>query len=260
VDAEGNIVTGPFGSGGVTKFRWSADNSGTCATNPAKNGCVIWTRATQLSSETRGVIVDSNNDVWQVSRTGNSVMKYRGTDGTPLGVFPVGNHPYTYSDATGLTQRTQTNPSGNWTVIQDGGVNNVYWGRVSWSASTPAGTAVDVRVRSADTQAGLALQAYTPVSSNVPFQKFGRFIQVEARLSASTAGDTPVLFDLKVANSTCDVDRDGDVDRSDIALITAARNQPAQPSDTRDADFSGLIDIKDARDCTLRCTRPNCAI
>ena len=31
-------------------------------------------------------------------------------------------------------------------------------------------------------------------------------------------------------------------------------------SDPRDADFSGVIDIKDARDCTLRCTRPSCAI
>lgn len=259
VDTEGNIVTGPYTSGGVTKFRWSADNTGTCGTNPAKNGCVIWTRGTQFSSETRGVIVDADNDVWQVSRTGNSVMKYRGSDGTPLGVYPVGNHPYTYSDATGLTQRTQTNPSGTWTVIQDGGVSGVNWGHVSWNASTPTGTSVDVRVRTADTQAGLSSASYTPVSNATPFSALGRYIQVETRLSTTTLGTSPVLFDLKIANATCDIDRDGDIDRNDIALITAARNQPAQPSDPRDADFSGVIDVTDARACSLRCTRPSCA-
>ncbi len=57
----------------------------------------------------------------------------------------------------------------------------------------------------------------------------------------------------------CDVDRDGDVDRVDIAAITAARNQPAESqADPRDADRDGVINILDARKCTARCTRAAC--
>lgn len=63
------------------------------------------------------------------------------------------------------------------------------------------------------------------------------------------------------APRVCSVDGDGDIDRDDISLITAARNQPAQgPDDPRDADGSGIIDVNDARACTARCDRPNCAV
>jgi hypothetical protein len=59
----------------------------------------------------------------------------------------------------------------------------------------------------------------------------------------------------------CSIDADGDIDRDDIALITAARNQPASgPTDLRDVDRNGVIDVNDARACTLRCDRPNCAV
>jgi hypothetical protein len=56
-----------------------------------------------------------------------------------------------------------------------------------------------------------------------------------------------------------DVDLDGDVDRSDTALILAARGQAAGgPNDLRDLNGDGRIDVLDARiDATL-CTRANC--
>jgi hypothetical protein len=57
----------------------------------------------------------------------------------------------------------------------------------------------------------------------------------------------------------CDIDLDGDVDRNDISLITAARNQPAVPNDIRDYDGDGTITVNDARACVLKCTRSNCA-
>jgi cysteine-rich repeat protein len=57
----------------------------------------------------------------------------------------------------------------------------------------------------------------------------------------------------------CDINGDGFVDRSDIALITAARNQPAAPGDPRDNDGNGVINVSDARQCTLLCTSPRCA-
>jgi len=56
----------------------------------------------------------------------------------------------------------------------------------------------------------------------------------------------------------CDVDGDGDVDRSDIGLIFAARNQPAEEDDPRDQDGDGFITLTDGRACTLQCTNENC--
>jgi len=46
----------------------------------------------------------------------------------------------------------------------------------------------------------------------------------------------------------------------DINAILAARNALASgPNDPRDADGDGRITIGDARTCTLRCDKPNCA-
>ena len=57
-----------------------------------------------------------------------------------------------------------------------------------------------------------------------------------------------------------DIDGDGDVDRDDINLISAARNTPATgPGDLRDLDGDGIITGLDARKAVLECTRPRCA-
>ncbi len=58
----------------------------------------------------------------------------------------------------------------------------------------------------------------------------------------------------------CSVDGDGDIDRTDIALITAARGQAASgPTDPRDPDRNNVINVLDARRCTLQCDRAACA-
>jgi Bacterial Ig-like domain (group 1) len=62
------------------------------------------------------------------------------------------------------------------------------------------------------------------------------------------------------AVAICDVDRDGDIDQSDLSLISRARGQAAQPGDPRDSDFNGSITPNDVKVCIKLCTRPNCAI
>lgn len=58
-----------------------------------------------------------------------------------------------------------------------------------------------------------------------------------------------------------DLDGDGDVDRNDVSIVTAARNRPASgPSDPRDLNGDGMITVLDARQLVLLCTRPNCAV
>jgi hypothetical protein len=59
----------------------------------------------------------------------------------------------------------------------------------------------------------------------------------------------------------CDVDKDGDIDQNDLALISRARGQRATGSDDpRDADLDGLITPNDVKRCIPQCTRLNCAV
>lgn|GEM_PF-6616664 len=61
--------------------------------------------------------------------------------------------------------------------------------------------------------------------------------------------------------AVCDVDGDLDVDKNDISVISAARGQTASgPSDPRDADHNGTINVYDARACTNQCTLASCAV
>lgn len=57
-----------------------------------------------------------------------------------------------------------------------------------------------------------------------------------------------------------DLNGDGKVDKSDVAIITDARNTPANgPNDARDLNHDGIINVLDARiDATL-CTYSGCA-
>ena len=69
-----------------------------------------------------------------------------------------------------------------------------------------------------------------------------------------------LLLPAAYAADRCDVDNNGYIDREDIRLITAARNQPASsPDDPRDGNADGRIDNRDVVFCTQRCTLAACA-
>ena len=76
---------------------------------------------------------------------------------------------------------------------------------------------------------------------------------------ASSANGTVFTQIVRAASIPGDIDGDGDVDRDDIAIIFAARNQAASgPADPRDLDRDGRITVLDARKAMLLCTRPSC--
>lgn len=249
-DNDGNILVSKR-SGGVAKF--------------APNGAVIWDKASQMGdSDSRGVIADANNDIWQVHRASHNMAKYKGTDGSFLGVIPVGYEPYTYSDASGTAALSITTKTGNWSVVKDGGAPGTSWGKVSWNATVPAGAGVTAEARTSDTQAGLTSQVFQPVSNGTAFNKTGRFIEVKLTLNANPQNQSPMVQDVTVTSTPlakCDADRDGDIDQSDLALISRARGQRATgANDPRDSDNDGLITPNDVKRCIPQCTRANCAI
>jgi hypothetical protein len=189
VDGNGDIFVGNNNAGGVTKFK--------------PDGSVIWSAPNQVGAGSPyGCVVDSNNDVWLINKSNNTISKYRGSDGAPLGVFPVGDNPYTYTDATGQGRINTTQPSGWWTVIQDSGIAGTAWGAVSWNGNTPPGTAIKIEVRAADSEANLDAQNYTEVANGASFCGqgiSGKFIQIRATLSRLVGQtNSPVLYDLSV--------------------------------------------------------------
>jgi hypothetical protein len=59
----------------------------------------------------------------------------------------------------------------------------------------------------------------------------------------------------------CDADSDKDIDSDDLAIIRAANGQLATgPTDPRDGNSDGKINVADVRYCRLRCTRASCAV
>jgi hypothetical protein len=212
---------------------------------------------------TYGVMIDGNNDVWVMNTGTYRTTKYRGTDGTLVGSLPTGLNPYVYTDGSGLTTKNTTvNKLGTWTVVYDGGANGTAWGKVNWTDTVPSGASVDVVARASDNLAALDLQNYVPVGKNVNLNGIsGRYVQVRTRLQMNAANQSPVLYDLTISSAVaaCDVDKDGDVDINDIGLIRAGIGQAPTSGDPRDGDGNGVIDARDVRACTLKCTRANCA-
>lgn len=250
-DNDGNITVSKQ-SGGVVKFR--------------PDGSVLWDKGSQVgSSDSRGVIADSNGDIWQVHRGTHNMAKYRGGTGDFMGVLGVGYEPYTYSDASGTAALSVTTHTGNWNVIQDGGAAGTPWGTVSWNGTVPTGASVAAAVRAADTQGDLTSRVFQPVTGGAAFSGVtGRYIELRLVLTANDQNQSPVVTDVTIASAaktTCDADGDGDIDQRDLALISRARGQTATGTDDpRDADRDGLITPNDVKVCLTKCTRTSCAI
>ncbi len=200
----------------------------------------------------------------------NNVIKLRGTDGAYLGALPVGSSPYTYSDASGFAARNVTTPSGFWNATANSGTAGTQWDKVVWNTepqgNIPAGASITIDVRTADTLVLLTSAPFVTVSNGASLAAFtGQYIGIRATLKPTPGGVTPVLSDLKVSSVTqqgnkCDVDKDGDIDKNDLSLISKARGQTALPGDPRDSDGDLKITPNDVKVCIQLCTRANCAI
>jgi hypothetical protein len=85
-------------------------------------------------------------------------------------------------------------------------------------------------------------------------------VHVNAEFAAQVSDHDPDVLRVQLQKAG-DVDGDGDVDRTDVDAITAARNTPASgPYDPRNLNNDARIDALDARLAVNACTRPGCAV
>jgi len=243
VDANNDVICSDAVGGtsflGCSKFR--------------ADGTLIWSSGPQpgaTSASQRGAIVDANGDVWTIHPDNDIISKFDGGTGAPLGTFPVGDGPYTYSDASG-SSFIQTNPTGTWAVVLDAGERGAENCVISWNGSTDNGSSFEVIADASDTASSVGdfnPASATPALNGVEVPGIaGRYVYVRVRFISANQ-TSPILEDLTIA--CCpqygDVNDDCCVDRTDLNLVLAevraGGNDP-----TYDVNGDGEVDIVDAR-------------
>jgi len=186
------------GTGGVAQLIGFNAEDGGVWRFPNDAGFIDATDST--SNTSIGVGIDSDNNVW-VNNYSGTAMRVARADG---GVFKTPQQAgtlYTYSDFTGYQLRHFTAPLGRFWRDFQGCSSSTGWLTVTWDATTPPRTAVQLFVRTAARLQDLAsAPAYGPFNTQPadlhappgPVPRSG-FIRVEFHLTSSDGLSTPVL-------------------------------------------------------------------
>lgn len=164
-----------------------------------------------------GVAFDARGFLWSVNQCANEAIKVDLETGQVVLRQPVGQAPYTYSDMTGYNLRTFVVPSGYYRHIFAGWPQHgTDWRQLMVQSHLPAGSYLDVRVRTAETVARLQSANWSPFLGTFPPKAFpldlhtvpglqgsGDFLEVEVWLfsGASSPTDPPRLLGLELMYS-----------------------------------------------------------
>jgi streptogramin lyase len=143
-----------------------------------------------------GVDIDLEGRVWVINRESSSATRFDPTTGR-MDQFPVGDGPYTYSDFTGHGLFLQF-PRGYWRAVNEG-CEGAIWSEVTFEGSVPAGSLVEVSVRTADTRDGLRSAPWIGTWMSSPARLSvdpgpvapGRFMEVQLGLISEEVGALP---------------------------------------------------------------------
>lgn len=196
---------------------WVANSGVGTVTRLDNDGNIL--EVIEVGIEPTGVAVDAAGKVWVTNLGSDNTMRIDPAAGSAgLGAVDLtvdlgpGASPYNYSDMTGAVVVGSTSPQGIWTVIQDSGVVDFEWGRITWNTEPegdePEGTAIVVEARTANTEAGLGGATFQPVMNGELFSSFGQFIEVRVTLKANEYGESPVLSDIRVQPALIEVGLD----------------------------------------------------
>jgi uncharacterized repeat protein (TIGR01451 family) len=187
VDSQGDIVTGSYYDGSIAKY--------------APNGTIIWQVAGQVNSEVRGIVYDSDDNIWAIHRDTSKLCKYDGTNGSYLGIYDAGLYPYTYSDATGIGF-AQSITSGSWKVVFDTLQANTTFDTITWSSFIPDNTSITVRIRSSADQ--ISWSSWETADNGVLLSSTpaAQYLEIEVSFKMIATETSPILYDLTVT-ATC---------------------------------------------------------
>ncbi|MBE3136604.1 MAG: DUF3494 domain-containing protein [Thermoplasmata archaeon] len=186
-DIQGNIVAGSSYDGSVAKF--------------APNGSILWNVAGQIATHIRGIVVDSDDNVWAIHLYDSKLAKYNGTNGAYMGIYNSGYEPYTYSDATGLSHATSVSV-GTWDVVHDSHIANTQWNVISWTSDEQNGSKITVKVRSSNDQMSWSPWETATNNQMLSSTPIGRYLNILATFEQAATGVSPILYDLTV-DGTC---------------------------------------------------------
>jgi outer membrane protein assembly factor BamB len=154
-----------------------------------------------------GVSLDSAGALWLVNQDSSSATRLDLRTGVSR-EFPTGISPYTYSDFTGYALRTFTAPNGTLrTIVAGCAAGPTEWELVRWNARLPAGTRVELRVRTADTVAALSARPWIGPFATVPVTELslppgpvggGAILELEVSLLSDGGAASPAIDDLVV--------------------------------------------------------------
>jgi murein DD-endopeptidase MepM/ murein hydrolase activator NlpD len=217
VDSEGNIAVGSYYDGDVAKY--------------ASDGTIIWAVTGQINSEVRGIVFDSDDNIWAIHRDTSKLCKYNGENGAYMGVYDAGLYPYTYTDATGLGYQGSIGV-GIWEVIFDSGTSNTEWGVVSWDSYTPPDTSLWIEVRSSNDGSSWSSWETAVNGNNLGSTPDGRYLKIRTTMKILSGETSPVLYDLTVSTSGSPIHSEQPQLKAPwlgIQRITQGNNAPQYP-------------------------------
>ena len=176
---------------------WVADSSPGTVTRWSNDGEIKATIA--VGNTPTGVAVDAEGKVWVVNN-GDAFIKRidPAINEVDLEKELPGTQHYGYSDMTGIIGRTVSTRIGNWTATFDAETAATIWESVRWQSMVPAGTSLQVRVRTSDDQVNWSEWLTLEQSSDVAGLPASRFIQIEATLQILSGDESPTLTSLSV--------------------------------------------------------------
>ena len=246
LDCHGNPWLGQFTNGKVARFTpgpntFSHVTTGGCPRGMAgSTDCFMWTGLgcggdTQVAkidvdtlqvwhvsthgpkgsgTQPIGVALDAKGFLWAVNYGTSNATKIDTQTHEQHGPYPVGYHPYTYSDMTGYALHNFTAPQGNYTAEFGGWEEfRVKWEALYVEADMPENSYLKLEVRTANTQEELAATPWEGVYGPYPPETFpllltqvpnmdGKILQVKLWLYSADKLSTPIVKAIKAKFSS----------------------------------------------------------
>ncbi|MBM4396197.1 MAG: hypothetical protein FJ087_10950 [Deltaproteobacteria bacterium] len=155
-----------------------------------------------------GVAVDADGFLWTVNQGSSNATKVDLSSGAPVGTYPVGPSPYTYSDMTGYALRNFTLIEGWYRhVLTSDLPGPVQWLSLWVLADVPEGAWIKARVRAADDGGAIEGAQWTPKigpfppaqwpADLAPYGVTGRVLEIELLLHSEVAKAGPIVKGFK---------------------------------------------------------------